>query len=563
MQKQSLRCRRRGQEPFPGTALRVLRRKGSCSLLLAVLAAVVLARSAAGYTPESPEVKRAVARAIRFLESDDANDGRIGARALVGLALLKNGAKPEHPKVIQSLEAIQGRLGDLDPEKVRFGEIYSPGLAAIFLVELDPGKYASEIQCLIDYLQLQQKPHGGWGYLDRQTGDTSMTQYGVLSSWEATQAGFRVPIESVEGVATWLLKTQDPSGAFGYQGTVSDTFALVQQSGVRHSMAAAGLGSVYICADLLGLVEKVDDREDGLPPALKEVKQEEPAGGAPKPKTRIDPRLLREAQARGNRWIRANYVIDPEGWTHYYMYALERYMSFRELAQKGSAGDSAKESNWYNDGVRYLIDTQADNGSWESRSEATADTSFGVLFLLRSTKKSIEKARNFGDGMLIGGRGLPKESDRVVVRKGKVVATPLLDRAQQLLAALDSPDDPEFAQAVEQLAELTSQQAEELIGEHANRLRRLAGERSPEARVTAVRTLAKTRNLENAPTLIYALTDPDPEIVREARDALRRISRRPSGFGLSDRPAAAELRTAIENWKAWYLAIRPDAEFEN
>ena len=88
---------------------------------------------------------------------------------------------------------------------------------------------------------------------ERETGDTSMTQYGVLSSWEATQAGFTVPIESIEGVATWLLRTQDPSGGFGYQGNVGNGGGLVQQSDVKLSMTAAGLGSLCICASLLGL----------------------------------------------------------------------------------------------------------------------------------------------------------------------------------------------------------------------------------------------------------------------------------------------------------------------
>ena len=65
------------------------------------------------------------------------------------------------------------------------------------------------------------------------------------------------------------------------------------------------------------------------------------------------------------------------------------------------------------------------------------------------------------------------------------------------------------------------------------------------------------------PTLLYALTDPDPEIVREARDALRRISRRFQGFGMPDKPTELERHAGIRKWQAWYLAIRPDAELEN
>jgi hypothetical protein len=399
-----------------------------------------------------------------------------------------------------------------------------------------------------------------------ETGDTSMTQYAVLCSWEATQAGFRVPLKSIEKVATWLLKTQDPSGAFGYQGNVSKDFTPIQQGPIRHSLSAAGLGSVYICADLLGVIEETEDHPAGLPPALRVVD-----GGRGRQrgrlvaKTQLDPRLFRGAQARGNRWMGANYVINPAEWTHYYLFALERYRSFREAAEVRAGAKKPEESpKWYDDGVRFLIKSQAENGSWTGTNEgAPINTAFGTLFLLRSTKRSIEKARSFGDGMLVGGRGLPKETGRAEVRMGKVVAGPLVERAEELLAVLEDRENPDYEQALELLAELPPQELEALKGGQAAKLRRLAGGGSPEARRAAVEALAKTRSLDSVPTLIYALSDADAEVAREARDALRRISRKPSGFRLSERPAEADRRAAIEQWKAWYLAVRPDAEFDN
>lgn len=532
---------------------------------LALWAVTDSPRSATAFTPKSPEVKRAVARAITFLESDAVTDRRTGGKALIGLAMLKNGAGAEHPKVVEAVNAIRVRLGDCDPEKVVFNEMYSPGLTAIFLITLDPSKYATEIQCLLDYLQLQQKPHGGWGYPPRETGDTSMTQYAVLCSWEAMHAGFRVPIQSIEKVATWLLKTQDPGGGFGYQGNVSESFAPIQQSEVRPSLSAAGLGSVYICAELLGVVAEAEERDDGLPPALKEVEAgRDRQGDRLRAKTRLDPGLFQAVQARGNRWMAANYVINPPNWAHYYLFALERYMSFRESAEVRSGGRKPGAGpRWYNDGVRFLIKTQAEDGSWTGDARAPIDTAFSVLFLLRSTKQAIEKARSFGDGTLIGGRGLPKETSRAEVRRGKVVARPLVGLAEQLLAALEDKTDPSYGQAIELLAELPPQELESLLGEHAGRLRRLAGNESAAARRVAVRALARTRNLDNVPMLIYALGDADPGVAGEARDALRRISRKPTGFALPDRPTKADRGAAIRKWKAWYLAVRPDAEFDN
>ncbi len=535
-------------------------------LTIAVLA--VAARHAVAYTPKSPKVKAAVARAVAFLESEEGDDRQLGARSLTALVLVKLGTKPDHPRIVQAVEAIQKALRDRDPTKIGFGTktIYHAGLMAMFLIAHDPDAHRADIECLLKYLQLQQKEHGGWGYQSLETGDTSMTQYGVLSAWEATQAGFEVPTETITAVSLWLMKTQDPGGGFAYQGKVSPSFAPVKQPGVTLSMTAAGLGSVYICADMLGLIARREVRDEDLPPALQRVKEEERGQDAAVPRAPIDRRLFEEVQGRGVGWMRANFQIDPTAYAHYYMYALERCMSFRELWDGKAAAQAAADGPpWYNQGVDHLIDTQKENGSWQSECGAVPDTAFGVLFLIRSTQKSIRKARNFGDGTLVGGRGLPKDTDRARVRDGKVVAEPLVGPADQLLAILEKADVPDFGQAADLVAELPPERAEELVKKHADKLRRLAGDESPQARMTAVRALSRVRDLDNVPTLIYALTDPDREISRTARDGLRRISRNPAGFGLPDRPdeSGSELRVAIEKWKAWYLRVRPDAEFEN
>jgi len=523
----------------------------------AVQAASAGLRPAHGYTPQSPEVTKAVARGIKFLESDAAKDRRLGARALIGLALLKHGASSGHPKVVEAVQEIRTALSNVDDPAKFNADIYSTGLSIIFLVTLDAGKYSPEIKALQQSLLARQKSHGGWGYPAKKTGDTSMTQYGVLSAWEAKQAGYPMPLESIEAVTIWLLKTQDPSGAYSYQGTVSDTFQPVAQiaKDIRHSMVAAGLGSLYICADMLGMV-KPARKDDDLPSALKELKSKKETGPLT---TRIDPRLVREAQARGNRWMAENYKINPGGWICYYLYALERYCSFREAAE----GKSDKEPKWYNDGVRYLIDSQASDGHWHTQASPTADTAFAVLFLLRSTKKSIQHARGLGAGTLVGGRGLPRDTSRVELRQGKVVPRPLLGPAEALLAALNDSSGSKTAEAIEALAELPPKQSRVLVNKHKEKLRQLVAGRAPEARIAAVRALGRTGDLNHVPTLIYALTDPDPEVVRQARDALRRISRRFGGFGLPDEPSQAERTEVIEKWKAWYLAIRPDAVFED
>jgi len=525
---------------------------------LAALAAVLWVGSdcpAAKYSPDSPEVRKLVDRAIKFLESEEAGDERPGARALVGLALLKSGAKASHPKIVQAVQKIQSLVRAQEAKSLGL-DVYSTGLCIIFLVTLDSSKYAPEIDILLAYLQSVQKSHGGWGYPTRETGDTSMTQYAVLSSWEATQAGFRVPRESIEAVANWLIKTQDPGGGFGYQGKVAEGPARVKQSGVRLSMVAAGLGSVYICADLLGMTERVE-RDEDLPRALKEVKVQQPRG-PDAGKSRVEFPKLRESQSAGNSWMRANYEINPKAWTFYYMYALERYWSFRQ------ATEGAKDDRWYDEGVRFLMRSQNDDGSWSHREKyEMIDTAFGVLFLLRSSKKSIERAYMFNASLAVGGRGLPRDTSRVELRGGTVMARPTKESIDRVLSVLEDSAHPDHREAVQMLSQLPTAEARSLLAGRKDRLAASARSGSPAVRVAAIRALAGSGDLDHVPTLIEALGAEDPAVFHAAEQGLEQIRRRLGGSEGADRPTQAQRQAAIEGWKAWYLSVRPDARFHN
>ena len=319
--------------------------------------AVVLGQvpSVSAYTTTSPAVRQMVDRAIGYLET--APEGRTGGRAVIGLAFLKNQSPPDNPVVVAAAKAIQKEVRERDVTKL---DIYSTGLSIIFLISYDPDQYRAEIDALLQALLYKQKTHGGWGYPDEPTGDTSMTQYGVLSVWEARQRGFQIPQQPIQAVTRWLLRTQDPSGAWGYQGIVSPTFQPVLQSEVRHSLAAAGLGSVYVCADLLGMTPTRDSEGRGLPTALKEIATRDAVSGKDVRVT-VDFGLIRAVQQRGNSWFQAEYRIDPPDETYYYLYALERYCSFRELAEGKGGKDpaTAEGPRWYNDGVDFLIKNAA------------------------------------------------------------------------------------------------------------------------------------------------------------------------------------------------------------
>ena len=122
--------------------------------------------------------------------------------------------------------------------------------------------------------------------------------------------------------------------------------------------------------------------------------------------------------------------------------------------------------------------------------------------------------------------------------------------------------EEEYTKAIGALSELPPDETKALVSQQAGRLRELAGGTSADQRLAAVQALSRAGTLDDVPTLIYVLTDPEAEIVLAARSGLRRISRKILGFEMPDDFDESDRRTAIDNWKAWYLAIRPDAEFE-
>lgn len=532
------------------------------SFLLAGFATVIgglASKPASAVTPESKEVRAVIEQGLQYLST--ATDGRLGGKCLIGLAFLKDGADESHPKV---KEAVTACLAATKPEASAIKtDLYSTGIAAIFLCALNPSKYNPEIVKLRDSLEYRQKSCGGWGYPDKETGDTSMTQYAVLAYWEMSSVGIPTSLDSTERVADWLIRTQDPDGNWGYQGKEADkyeTLKLVKQDPNRLGMTAAALGCTYMVADLLGLAELESTRDSSLPPALKPLKRQQ--GVLTR---KIDPRLIKAAQERGGSWMRKNYKIDSEapGFTHYYMYALERYQSFFEA----SVGRSIKEPTWYNEGYEFLRKFQQPNGMMKSKQENldAVNTAFGVLFLLRSTKKAIDRAKSYGDGALLAGRGLPA-GDKVRVRGGQIVPHDVPQSTKELIDILLAPDNASFAAIaadVELLKARLNAAEEKERGEHVSRLRTLTARGIPEARLAAVKVLSQIKDLESSPVLIAALDDPDWQVVLAADEGLRFMGRKTKSVPLGEKTDAKARAAAISHWKTWYVALQPDAEFAN
>ena len=236
-------------------------------------------------------------------------------------------------------------------------DVYSNGLAAIFLCELVPQQYAREIEWFLGRMQKRQKNHGGWGYETYQTGDTSQTQYGTLSYWEAHRNGFRLEPTSVENVADWLIRTQDPTGVWGYQGEVAPANGpLIAASGDELLDAGRGTGKC-VCLRRSAEREAATDRSQAIRPR----RRSEPGTGRPAARAaagriasqsgsaaiqqiraqRTDMNKLLGAINRAHGWMEKNYTIDIGPKCYYYLYALERYKSFQESFE-GNIGGRAQ-----------------------------------------------------------------------------------------------------------------------------------------------------------------------------------------------------------------------------
>ena len=367
-----------------------------CQIALVALVAVTLltcGSACAQYTTEHPEIRDSIKSGIAFLESNLSSESRPGGVALAGMAIVKATGDADSPAVLECVKVTRAAYKTLSTEE-KYDEagMYNAGLCTLFLITADSVRYRREIDAWLRLLARFQKPHGGWGYCARDTGDTSMTQYGVLACWEAHNHNIPVPPNMANGALSWLLRTQDPSGAFGYQGTLAPSLTQpVRQMEVRQTMATAGLGSLYVMADLFG-ANGVKKDNNGLPPALKPIGGDGEGvdeGGHMKAAVARD--IIQRGLQRGDAWFAANYKIEVRQWQYYYLYALERYQSLKELADK----TKDPSPRWYNDGAKFLLGKQSADGSWTGDGGNLVDTSFATLFLMRSTRKSI-RAQDFG-----------------------------------------------------------------------------------------------------------------------------------------------------------------------
>lgn len=524
-------------------------------------------RPAVAYSPDDPAVLAMVDKGIAFLEKADyktVTGEYAGGSILVGYTVYKVTGDKDHRLVKKGLSDAIQCAGDTQTRAEGIHKIvYDASIAAIFLCDIDPVLYRPQLMQIRDFLRYAQKPHGGYGYLHTPTGDTSQTQYAMLAMWALAKNDVPVSDDMIDACMRYMLMTQDPSGGWGYQAKVSTTGQLVAQDGVTKSLATAGICATLIGADLVGVLGKrmaVEDDPD-IPKAFVRIdlveKEREKAKGSGSFK--LDD--IKPSVERSVFWQKNNAYppLGNKGWYYYYRYSEERYESFLEV-MNGKGKD--KSPAWYNAGVTELKKLQEADGAWGRAHNDFCPpevcTAFSILYLIRSTQKTIAK---LNEGFTIGGYGLPKNAASIK-RVGDKIVSEETASVEGLLEMMEKTgtDNVEVGLLPENLT-LSKNPADRKA--QVTRLSRLLRSQDYKSRQIAAKLLGRCEDINQVPELIYALTDPDPFVPMIAEESLRLLTRKLTVRHLDAEPKPEQQQEATQYWRQWYVSMRPDYVFLN
>lgn len=485
----------------------------------------------------------AVLKGIQFLRSRAANN-QVGETGLIALAMLKAEVPPSDPALAACISKLRSRFvsGGYDPERRGGHDNYEAAVVAMALANLDADSRRVELSAVAQYLVSQQKANGSWDYAARSTGDTSIAQYAILGLWEAENGGATVAPEVWDRAAAWFMSTQSAGGSWNYhrdEGQYNDTI----------SMTAAGVGSLLICQRQLARHRLRSEASNLLTPLSSEPQHTKYDPSTP-------PAQVQQAIRRGLAWLSANFTTTNSALIgdspFYCLYGIERVGA---LADKDSLG----RVDWFDQGRRYVESKQRGDGAWDGRHNDIPNTAWAILFLTKSTAKTILRVqrKSLGAGTLLGGRGLPKDLTSLTVAGGRVVSRPMSGAIEGMLAALEDPRAENADAALSGLVNRYRAEGPSALKPHKDRFRKLLLDRDPGLRKVAAWSLARTTDLDVVPSLIDALNDPDESVAGIARDGLQLLSRKIKGLGPAPHASTEERAAAANRWRAWYATIRP------
>jgi hypothetical protein len=563
--------------------------------------------------PESPEVREAIDRAAGYLR-DNIESVQSHEIGIVTYALIRSGEPVDSPLIKKLARRVQDEKFKEGYGKASIHQFYEAGTDMMMFEAIDPRHYGRELEQIASFAVEHQWPSGSWYYFGQPEhgGDTSHTQYAVLGLWAASRAGVKIPRGVWSRVAEWHLKNQVEDGGFAYHpGDMRRT---------THSMTVNGVSSLCVARIMLypnrsypspfEAVKEEDEQESdakGKPAAAAPGEDGKPAD--PKPRAEAPPNVLQPLELGGNRspdrprrgravsssvssgpnvelwrlnrgisrganWVRTNFTQRDGRFHVYYLYGLERMCALTGV-------NNFDGHDWYSEHAAALIQKQFSDGHFENDCGINPDTAFAILFLSQATAKQMGRrpdAPRFGGGLMIGGRGLPKNLAAVQTTGDGIKVRKLDAPVDKLLSELENPKSVEVESVQTAIVEMVEiGDREKLVGQK-DRLKRLARDPRPEVRRTALWALGRCATVHDALPLIKALDDPDPSVVVEANNALCWLSRRPNGFGrpidpLADLPenatdkqrrdAAQAWRTQVrKDWREWFSQVGPYSERE-
>jgi hypothetical protein len=514
--------------------------------VLAGFLALLVTAPGGGSARAQGEDAASVQRALQFLRGQAAGL-QPGEAALAGLAMVKAEVPPTDPGLAACLRIVDGRFaGSAYAPQLGGGQgqaggpaIYEAAVTALLYANLDPVAYRPRIEAAAQYLMAGQRPNGCWDYNGRTAGDTSISQYAVLGLWESENAGVRVPPRVWDRAAAWYLSTQGADGGWAYHRDEAHYRDTV-------SMTAAGVGSLLICQRQLALARSAAQDAN---PLLTPVGTDASSPGRYRPET--SNAAMNAGITRGVAWIGARFnpaAKELMGQSAYYgLYGIERLGALGDRATVGGV-------DWFARGRQFIVATQGGDGRWTDQHGDVPNTAWAMLFLVRSTAKSLQRIeiKRLGAGMLLGGRGLPKDLSSLTVAGGRVLARPMNGAVEGMLSVLEDPRAENADGALAGLIARYETEGPAVLRPYLPRFRKLLADRDPGIRAAAAWALGRSGRLDTAPDLIAALADPDDTVVGQARAGLQILSRKIDGLGPPAGADAAAKAAAARRWRDWY-----------